>query len=311
MSTWQLRILAIGIWAAALACGIAFLAMRDEYTNLRDGVRVDGEVTAVAPQGSGHRLTVRYREPGIRSRPPGPEDITLYSYRGQTPPAVGDRIPLVLDARNHLPSRASKIDAHRPTIFLLIGAIVGFVLGGWTLLAPRRAARRRAARRDPFDVIVDGLARTRNVMLGLAGFLVGAVGFFAIVLGAASDEATTGELAVIGVLAVASIAMAVWLGREALRLRDPRHNHVTELLAQRTAELAWFYVRRITRRGMLIQDAMIWGSDGKLAASIRLVPEDVDAVVAEVARRAPHAARGFSPELERQYRERPDRWRPG
>jgi len=173
---------------------------------------------------------------------------------------------------------------------------------------PRRAARRRAARRDPLDAVIDAVARTRNHSLGGGLFLlVAAAGFAVIPL--LDREAGTGATVFIEVLAGLSLVLGVALLRRAHRLRDPRHNHLVALIVERPADLAWFYVHQLRSKGGINYSIHLWTSDGKRAV-LTLVEEDVDAVMAEIGRRAPHARCGYDRESQRLYRERPDRWRP-
>ncbi len=148
MSTWQLRLLAVGILAIAAACGITFAALWSEYADYADGDPAMATVTAVEPRGNGQRAELTYDDPdpAVQRRRPGVQHMTVYPRAGEPLLSEGDRVPLRLGARNHTPIRASRLDDKRPSVLLLVGAIVAFALGGWTFLAPRRAAARRAAR---------------------------------------------------------------------------------------------------------------------------------------------------------------------
>ncbi len=301
MSTWQLRILAVGLFAIALACAIAFLAMRDEYISLRDGERIAGTVTRVEPRRTQLRVDIDYQlrgESGV---------YTAYAPLAEAAQfQVGASVELIA-ARARI-IRASKIEGERPSLLLVPGAVVAFLLGVVTLLAPRRAAKRRAARRDPLDVVVDGIARTRNVLAGLAAFMLAAATFFVVLLRADHGASST-ERTVIWVLTATTVGTALILAFAAYRLRDPRNNAVMTLIAERPHDIAWVYVQTVRRKGQTIQDAVIW-TIGKKQHSIRLVPEDADDLVAELARRAPHAMRPFSAETQRLYQQDPTRWRP-
>jgi hypothetical protein len=84
---------------------------------------------------------------------------------------------------------------------------------------------------------------------------------------------------------------------------------VVELIEQRPREIAWVYVKRQRRGAIVIESIVIRGSDGK-AHSFALSEGDAQEVMAEIARRAPHAARGYSAEKDKLFRENPARWRP-
>lgn len=301
MSTWQLRILAVGLFAIALACGIAFAAMHDEYASLRDGERIAGTVTRVEPRRTQLRVDIGYDLHGesrvYTAYPPLAEAAQFQ---------VGAPVELVA-ARAQI-IRASKIEGERPSLLLVPGAVVAFLLGVVTLLAPRRAAKRRAARRNPLDVVVDGLARTRNVMAGLVAFMLAAAVFFVVLLGAAHEASAT-DRSVIWVLTATTVGTAVILAFAVYRLRDPRNNAVMTLITERPHDIAWIYVQTVRAKGQTIQDAMIWTIHKKQHA-IRLVPEDAEDLMAELERRAPHAMRPFSNETKKLYQEDPTRWRP-
>jgi hypothetical protein len=309
MNKLQFRLLAVCAWLGALACGIAYLGMREAYVNLADGTRVTATVVKVEVHDDWYRADLEYIDPvGRYGKEKGGRE-EFYDTGTGTPPAVGATMPIVLDERAAFPHHVSEIEEERPSIFLPLGAVACLGLGVWLWLAPRRAAKVRAARTGPMDVVYESLARTRNVSYGLAVFLVLAGGFMVLVA-FADPDAKVGVMAFILVLAALCLGLAGFSLRQGYRLRDPRHNHVVDLLERRTHDLAWFHIREVRSRGVSVEDVMLWGANGKLAGAIRLVPEDRDALLDEIARRAPHAAQGYSIELQQQYKAQPDRWRP-
>jgi hypothetical protein len=192
---------------------------------------------------------------------------------------------------------------------LLAGAIGMLLLTVLCVVLQLKLRIPVARAQEPLDVIVVSLARTRNVRLGALVLLVVIGAAFALVP-LADDEGTVGTTIGIEALALMTLGMAAYFGWVAYRLRDPRGNWIIEMITRRPEDIAWFY-EQVThgRYGVTVQTAIIRDACGK-TADLRLTSADVAAVFAELARRAPHAARGFSRELEQQYRENPARWRP-
>jgi hypothetical protein len=294
MSTWQLRLLAVACWLVAIALTIPFLALYETYSLYRDGDRVTATVEKLEPRRSTAIATLRYQVGG--------RDDSAWLRVGLNDPAyaVGAKVDLALHANNGHAILASKVEDEKPTWLLLAGAAPMIALGVWIWLAPRRARKRRAGWKDALDPIVDGITRSRNMMIGLVGFLVLAGPAIAIVP-SFDEEATAGALWALRGLGAVSLALAVFLAFHAYKLRDPRKNHIVELLTQRPHEIAWFYVEEVrVRYGGKTRTVRLWKTDGKQVA-ISLVAEDMDAILAEIARRAPHAAQGFTPENQRLY----------
>lgn len=164
----------------------------------------------------------------------------------------------------------------------------------------------RGCRREPLDTLFDALARTRNVRLaGVFLFLPIAIGFAIVpLLAAGSGELSVGQAIMFEALAAASLGVTAWLGAVAFRLRDPRRNPIAELVEKRPQEIAWIYLLEEHQRGLVVLTVMIWKTDGR-SETIRVVHDDAAALLDEIARRAPHAARGYSRELESRYRQNP------
>ena len=138
--------------------------------------------------------------------------------------------------------------------------------------------------------VVDGVHGARNVGIGMALFFVLCAIFF-LVAAAMDDTATSGERIGIYVLTAVTLAVAAVGVRTAYRLRDPRQSPIVALIEQRPSDIAWIYVREVVgKMNTRVSDAMIWKTDGK-CEQVRLVPEDAEDLMAELARRAARAAR--------------------
>jgi hypothetical protein len=306
VSTFQIRLVAVACWLLAIALAIPFLALYEQYSMYRDGPRVTGTVTESRDLGRGRKaVTVTYRD---RDRD---RDENMQRSVGADDPrfATGAKVELALHDRNGQPMLASKVDDERPTFLFVLGAVAMLALGVWVWMAPGRARRRRAAFTSPLDPIVDAARRTRNMSIALAIFLGAAAPFFAIVP-VFDTGATTGVIVFIEVLAAISLALAVFLALRAYRMRDPRNNDLLDLIERRPHEIAWIYVHevRVQYAGKTLS-AHIWKTNGKLVA-FSLVKEDADTIMAELARRAPHAARGYDVQTEKLYKQDPTRWQP-
>jgi hypothetical protein len=306
VSTFQIRLVAVACWLLAIALAIPFLALYEGYSMFRDGPRVTGTVTESRALGRGRKAaTVTYRDPE-RDR-----DETMHRSVGADDPrfADGAKVELALHERNGQPMLAASVDDERPTFLLILGAIAMIPLGVWVWMAPGRARRRRAAFTSPLDPIVDAARRTRNLSIALTAFLGAAAPFFAIIP-LLDPDATTGALVFIEVLAAITLALAVFMGRRAYRMRDPRHNELLDLIERRPHEIAWMYVHevRVQYAGKTLS-AHIWKTNGKLIA-FSLVKEDAETIMAELTRRAPHAARGYDVQTEKLYKQDPTRWQP-
>ena len=303
MTTWQLRLLAVGCWLVAIALTIPFLALYETYSLYRDGDRVTATVDRLEPRRTSAIAYLKYQVDGRD------DETWLRVAQGDPAYAPGARVELALHQNNGHAILASAVDDEKPTWLLLAGAIPMLPLGIWIWLAPRRARKRRAGWRDALDPIVDGITRSRNMAIGLVGFLLLAGPAIAIVP-SFDKEATAGALWGLRGLGAVCIALAGFVAFQAWKLRDPRKNHIIDLLTQRPHEIAWFYVEEVqVRYGGKTRTVRIWKTDGKQVA-ISLVVEDMDAILAEIARRAPHAAQGFDPATQKLYKQDPRRWTP-
>jgi hypothetical protein len=292
MSALQIRLLAVGLWLLALVFLIPPLALYDEWTPYRDGARVTADVVKVEPLRKSFMVTVQY----------GSEHGRLY-----TKQAPGATLDIVVPTDRNGPILASRLGEKRPSpwlVLMLAGVPFMLWLGVVAWRAPTRAKRRRALRTHPLDAIVDAVRFTRNVSIGLGLFFVASAVFMAIIP-LFDREATPWMVIAIYVLAVASIGMAVWCFRRAVRLGDPRRNFVLDLIERRPRELAWFYVQEISAQlGQKGYALHLWKTDGKQIA-LNLVAEDIAAVLAAIAQHAPHAKQGWTAEIERAYRKDP------
>jgi hypothetical protein len=291
------------IMALLCAClSVGYAATYAEYAAYRDGDPTAGTVARAERHRTYVTVEIEYKRGGKVQR------TTAYPKIAEAAAfPVGARVDLLVGSRGAI--RASVVEDKRPPDVLLAGAI-GMLLLTVLCVALQLALRVPVARPEvPLDVIVVSLARTRNVRLGaLILFVVIGAAFALVPL--ADDEAGVGVILGIEALALMTLGAAGYFGWVAFRLRDPRDNWILDLITRRPHDIAWFY-EHVThgRYGVTVQTAMIKDAYGK-TADLRLTRADVASVFAELARRAPHAARGFSPELERQYRENPARWRP-
>jgi hypothetical protein len=298
VSTFQVRALAICCWLITLCVGIFGAASYSDYAVYRDGPRVQAIVTGVDRAGA----TLTY---DFRGRP-----RTVHVRDPELHP--GAQVELRLHEVNGSARRASEVSVPvGSTAIVILGVLGSLALGVVLWRKPTLAARRRAARTGPFEAVIEAAARTRNLSLGLGIFFVAAAGFLGIIP-VFDREAKTGATIAIEVVAAVSLALAGFVLARAYRLRDPRRNEIVELVDQHPHEIAWFYVHRVVTNGIQASETLsihLWKTDGKLVA-LALVREDLDLVLAELERRAPHALQGFSPEHKKLYRAQPTRWRP-
>jgi hypothetical protein len=304
MSSFQWKALAVCAWLVALCFGIAGAAGYETYTLYRDGQRVSATVDKVAPPW----LSVEYDYRDWRGDVQHQKSRLRVADAGVAP---GARIALLLHRNNYEPIVAGDLSSELPSPWIVLGFLVSIAGGVPLWRVPRRHARRRAARTSAWDAVIEAAARTRNMSTGLGIFMLVAGVAFALVPLADPGSGVTAEV-VIWVLAVVTLGLGGFLLRRAIRMRDPASNEVVDLLANHPRELAWFYVHQVTTEGIRASEALsvvLRTAAGK-RLTLTLVRPDLDDVLAEIARRAPHAQQGYAPELERLYKEQPDRWRP-
>jgi hypothetical protein len=302
MSDRVFALLALLMVLAGAAMSIGYAGTYSAYAPYRDGVHTTGTVVRTEPHRRYVTLEVEYRYEGkkehTKAYPPTAEAASF---------PVGASIDLLACRRGAI--RPNRLESLAPPLALLVGAIASFALAVACVVLQLKLAVGIARPSEPLDLIVVSVARTRNVRLAgaILFFLFGVL--FALVP-LADDEGGVGQIVGLEVLAAITLALAAWLGAVAYRLRDPRRNPIVELVTERPGEIAWVY-EQVTRGrgGVTVLTAILKKADGK-SVDIRLTQADAGPVLAEIARRAPHAARGFSPEIEKQYRENPARWRP-
>lgn len=304
MSSFQWKVLAVCAWLVALCFAIAGAAGYETYSLYRDGQRVTATVDEV-----GRRFaTVEYDYKDWR----GEVQHQKTNVRAPDPkPSPGARVDLLLHERNYSPILADHLSSELPSVWILLGFLVTVAGGIQLWRIPGRAARRRAARTSAWDAVLDAAARTRNMSTGLGIFLVVTGAAFALVP-FVDREGGTGTSVFIWVLAALTLGLGAVLLRRAIRMRDPASNEIVDLLANHPEDLAWFYVHQVTAKGIQATETLsvvLRTASGK-HLTLSLVRPDLDDVLAEIARRAPHAQQGYDRELERLYKEQPDRWRP-
>ena len=290
-------LIAILYLLGAACCGIAWAGLHDEYATLRDGEHVTGTVSAVEPHATYVTVHIDYLRRGT------PDSTLAYPRTEEAAELpVGAKVELLVSSSGVI--RASRLDEKRPPLGLLVGAIVGLLAGLGAIAAQIGLRRPRRAQREPLDPLYDALARTRNVRFaGVFLFVPFAIGLGIVpLLAAGSEDFTLGHAIMFEALAAGSLGVAAWLGAVAFRLRDPRRNPIAELVEKRPHEIAWIYLLEEHGSGLVVMTLMIWKTNGR-SETIRVVRDDASSLLQEIARRAPHAARGYSRDLERQYRE--------
>jgi hypothetical protein len=297
LSNLPFVLIAILYGLSAGAFGIAYAGLYSDYASLRDGEHVTGTVTHVEPHRTYDAVQIAY----------GNRHLTAYPRTGEGAALpVGAQVELLASTTGVI--RASQLESKCPSLGFLVAAVLGLLGTIAAIVAHRRLRFRGAPQRQPLDIVVEGIARTRNVRLaGVFLFVPIAIGFAIVPL--LDPETTLAEGLGMAGLAALSLGIAAWLGAIAYRLRDPRKNPIVELIEHHPADIAWTYIREQRSRGITVLTAMIWKADRR-HESIRVVRDDADTLLAELARRAPHAARGYTRELQNQYRADPARWRP-
>jgi hypothetical protein len=301
MSKFQFRALAVCYWLVALCFGIAGAAALETYFLFRGGPRVEATVTRVEPRPSHWPVTVSY----VLDGKPQETELNL------TGVAPGDVLTLALHENNHEEILERDLGSKLPSIWVIVGLVLSIALGVFLWRLPTRQAKRRAKRTSVREVLVDAAARTRNMSIGLGIFLVLTGALFAIVP-YFDREGGVGAVIFIELLAALTVGLGGMLLVRAYRLRDPSNNPILDLIERRPDEIAWFHVLQVTSEGIQATESLnvqIWQSNGKVVG-LALVRDDLDVVMAELARRAPHAQVGYDRAIEKLYKERPDRWRP-
>ena len=291
MSTAQFRLLAVASWLVSLCLALFLAVAVSDYTQYRFGDRATAKVTRI----EGRSAVLEYDDQGRHSE-------LHVAAAGRH---VGDSVPLLVQSANRS-VRTEERNAFPVIATGLLGLAVGLSiwLGVWLWRRPIVAARRRATRMGPLDSVVDAIARTRNLSFGLGGFLVAAAGFFVLIMFSDPEAKTnTGLLVGMAVLVATTLASAVLVLRRGFQLRDPRHNPITDLIENRPQDIAWIYIHRVVTRGIETLSIHMWNVQGKNSA-LAVVREDIDAVLADLVRRAPHALQGYSQEQKRAYKAR-------
>jgi hypothetical protein len=215
------------------------------------------------------------------------------------------------------PSRVAikrAVIAAEPSPLLFLGTAGFLALGVYVLFLPKIRAARRAKRTSGLDVIVDALSRTRTTSLVIGGGIA-AFGASMIWLGASGADrtASAGTNIGVGVFGGFTVLVGLFILRMAWQLRSIRGSWIMEVIERRPGEIAWIYQHVV--RSVAAPDASatynvhMWFADGK-SYSIAVEREDAEALLDELSRRAPHAAVGYSPEIEQLYRDDPARFRP-
>ncbi len=303
MSNRPFLLLVVLFVLGTVCFALPYAVTSSEYHALLTAPHATGTVVGVEPWGKHIAVRIKYQHRGPDSKL-YPEELTTYPVVEQAASfAVGEPVDLIDGRETILPDKLSR---EAPSPILLAGAIACALglLGSLVLHVRLRLPRDP---RTALEVIGVALARTRNVRLAGAMMFTMLGALFAVVP-FADAEGSAGERLGIGVLALATLGVAGVFARIAYRLRDVEHNPIVDLIEHRSQDIAWFYVQRTRGRyGVEVTDAMIWKTDRKVV-SIRVVPKDSDIILAELARRAPHAARGYSVETEKLYRANPVRW---
>lgn len=306
MGSWLadriMLLLAVIFGLVAAVLGIAFGALHSSYAALRDGDRVTGTVVRVEPHRSYLTVELAYPVRGEQRHtkvyPPTAEAAAFQP---------GAEVELLVSRRGTIP--ASALESKRPHAMLPIGGALAVLATLACVVLQLRLRHRPSAQRQALDVVIEAVARTRNLRLGGAMLFAVLAACFGL-LPFADDTSTPGVVVGIEVLAAVTLAAAGWMAAVAFRLRDPARSPILDLIERRPHQLAWFYVRQETRRGITMHMVVMRRSDGG-TETVVLPPADAEVVMGELARRAPHAARGFTPEHELRYRQNPAAWQPG
>jgi hypothetical protein len=301
-------VLAFCCFLGAAAFAIAYLGIRETYVLFATGQPAEATVVAVRSGSQRPGVQVAYRDRGREVRAwaeeCSPRELSLSA--GQLVTIRKHRnVPSRIMLQTSLPDQA-------PSPWLLVCLAGSLALTGYCGARPALARRRRLRRTSPIDIIVDSLARTRVANLWL-GFGLGGFGaFIAVISVQQHDEVGVAGLVVLGLLAVCCLGLGVMGLRVAFGLIPLGRSWVLRVLERQPAELAWFY-KSITRTEGVAASVMttieLRFADGR-HHSLQVENDDADPLIAELARRAPHAQVGYDAELERLYHERPDRFRP-
>jgi hypothetical protein len=281
------------LWSVALF--IPFAALQSEYSALENGRHISGTVTSVEPHGATTKVVIAYTNGrGF------PSSITTYAKDASAYPE-GGTVDILSAPSGAI--EASKLEEHRPSALLLVGGVLLFLFAFASVLVDRKWRIARARRGDVLDPIAVAIARTRNAWSVSALLFVLFAAFFVVVANAPDSTSSTAALVGVYVLVFVCVGLGVLFAVLGLRLRDPWRNAIIELVTESPHDIAWFYVLQENRRGMTMLSVQIRTQRGKRHA-VRVTQEDARAVLAEIERRAPHALRGHSPEIEKAYEQR-------
>ena len=303
-------VLAICCLLFAAVFTIVYLAKQDTYELFTGGEHVAGTVVRVS-KNDPPLLRVRYTGADGKTE----EDTSEMTSGANAQLQPGD--PVEILRHRNVPSRialADAVEASKPSPLLFAGTAVFVLLGGYVLFLPRLRAARRARRTSGLDVITDSLRRTRAVNLAVGGGIA-AFGAFMVWLAAtgADRTATRGTNIGIGIFGGFTALLGLFMLSRVWGLRSIRGSEILRTIEETPQEIAWIYEQVVQTRGAGEISAQsfiyVWFASGK-SYTISVEREDARLLLDELVRRAPHARVGYDQEIEKLYREKPDRFRP-
>ncbi len=274
-----LLFIAIIMSLATLCLAIPTLALHSEYAAFRDGAHVAGTVTRTEPHRTYVAVDVAYTGRN------GPTTLTTYPSLAEAGSyAVGMRVVLLESGQGTI--LASKLADREVPLGLPVGGVVALVLAIGCFVLDRRWRIERSMVGDALDPLARALARTRNAWVSAAVLFFTFAPFLGVVAVESSDAASVRAL--VGGLAVLAFGTAAWFAIKGGRLRDPRHNRVFDLITQHPSEIASIRAIEEHKRGMVMH-AIVITTTRKERHALRVTAQDMHGLLADLARRAPHA----------------------
>lgn len=280
----------------AVACGIAFFAMTDEYERAR--VAEPSQARVIEAHGG----IVRYeiQSPGSQWDDDG--DGWIGPYSDEVPEDVATTLSPgdLLTRRGH----TLEIALAPPSKLLLVGLGLGLVFALWSIVAPIRERRLFAkAAADPQRTLELMVVKSRGTKL-TSGVVMLGLGLPLLAAGLFLPGAALWERAVIAGLGLITVPIAGFAFWGAWKLRDPKQAPVIRALREEPQCIVWVYEHRIVVNGIANHNLYLNKDDGT-RYELNLAQLDPTPLLQTLSRQLPHAAFGYTPDRERAYRAQP------
>lgn len=297
-------LLGIGSLLACAACTIAFLALTESYelfsangvvpaTVVRSiaGKNKASVVVSMMSEGKQRELSLENVSPD-EARALKPTDAALVMVHKNVPSRVSLRVSVLRD---------------RPSWTLAGAAAVFLVLALYLFMRPQLRKRRRARRTDSMEIVLDAIRDTRTTGFALSLFVFLPLGAL-IIAALFFDEQRpgTGGLVVLGLLFVITMLLGLWQLWRAVGMLNPRRSPEYRLLTETPERIGWVYAQVVTTNNVAASafvTLQLWLTDGS-HTTLAVDTADKDALIDEIAHRAPRALLGYTEAAQSEYEAR-------